>query len=63
MECAMPGESEVEALSDMVGDIIGDSSEGSQLFGIFVADLDAKFFFDGHECLEDIEGVEAEVII
>jgi hypothetical protein len=53
----------VYLLADTVEDIIGDGSEGSQFLGIFVPDLDAKFFFDGHQRFEDIEGVEAQVII
>ena len=52
-----------EVLADMVDDIIDNSSEGSQLLGIFVADPDAKFFLDGHKSFEDVERVEAEVIV
>ncbi len=53
----------VSALADTVEDIIGDGSEGSQFLGIFVGNLDTKFFFDRHECLEEIEGIEPKVVI
>lgn len=54
---------DVVALADMIGNIVDDSSEGSQFLGILIADLDPKFFFDGHKGFEDIEGVETEVVI
>ena len=57
------GDGDVLALVDMIGDIIDDGSEVSQFLSILIADLDAKFFFDGHKCFEDIEGVETKVII
>jgi hypothetical protein len=41
----------VYLLADTVEDIIGDGSEGSQFLGIFVGNLDTKFFFDRHEGL------------
>jgi hypothetical protein len=53
----------VNVLVDMVEDIIYNSPEGSQFLGIFIADLDPIFFFDGHERLKNIERVKAEVII
>jgi hypothetical protein len=62
-EAATPGEGDMEALADMIGDIIDDGSEVSQFLSILIADLDAKFFFDGHKGFEDIEGVETKVII
>ena len=53
----------VYVLADTVEDIIGDGSEGSQFLGIFVGNLDTKFFFDSHEGFEEIEGIEPEVVI
>ena len=54
---------DVEALVDMIDDIIDDGSEVSQFLGILITNLDPKFFFDGHKGFEDIEGVETEVVI
>jgi hypothetical protein len=53
----------VYILADTVEDIIGDGSEGSQFLRIFVGNLDTKLFFDRHEGLEEIEGIEPEVVI
>src|SRR5579862_2077232 len=52
-----------EVLVDTVEDIIGDGPEGSQFLRIFVGNLDTKFFFDGHEGLQEIEGVKPEIVI
>jgi hypothetical protein len=62
-EVVLEGEGGVVALVDTVGDIVGYGSEGSQFLGILIADLDAKLFFDGHQCFEDIQGVETKVVI
>lgn len=51
-----------DVLVDAAEDIFDNCTEGGQFFGIFIRNLDAKFFFDGHEGFEDIEGVKAEVI-
>jgi hypothetical protein len=53
----------VEVLADTAEDIIGDGPEGSQFLGIFIGNLDTKFFFDRHEGLEEVEGIEPEVVI
>ena len=45
------------------GDIIADGSEGSHFLRSFVADLDAKFFFDGHERFDNVEGIKAEIVV
>lgn len=49
-------------LVDMGEDIVGDGADGGQSLSVFVADLDTEFFFERHEGLEDVEGVEAEVV-
>jgi hypothetical protein len=64
----MPEDPEVEVpmgdvLADTAEDIIGDGSEGSQFLGIFIGNLDTKFFFDRHEGLQEVEGIEPEVVI
>ena len=53
----------VFVLVDMVEDIIYNRTEGSQFLGIFIADLDPEFFFDGHKGLQDVERVQTEVIV
>ena len=50
-------------LVDTVDDIISYCSESSQFLGVFVANFDTKFFFDGHECFDDVKGVEAQVVV
>src|SRR5580704_14937149 len=57
------GASLVEVLVDTVEDIIGDGSKGSQFLCVFVGNLDTKFFFDRHKRLQQIEGIETEVVI
>ena len=45
----------LKVLVDMVHDIIGDGPKGSQFLGVFIRDLYAKFFFDGHKRFENVE--------
>jgi hypothetical protein len=50
-------------LGGIFSDIIADGAESSHFLRCFVADLNAKFFFDGHECFDHVEGVEAQVVV
>jgi hypothetical protein len=54
---------DVGALSGIFSDIIADSAESSHFLCCFVANLNAKFFFDGHERFDHVEGVEAQVVV
>jgi hypothetical protein len=36
--------------------------DGLELVGIFVRDIDAEFLFEGHDQLDDVEGVGTEIL-
>jgi hypothetical protein len=43
-------------------DVIGGVFDGADLFRVFVGDFDFEGFFEGHDQLDGVEGVGAEVV-